>query len=116
MKYWADCGRDGRCDAQEIGEYDYDALHEVRCCSDEAIVRWQDKGCGIWAESKFDGNECYTEKNFFEAKCICDKHGGRLCTKQELKDDCTKGTGCGFDAEIVWTSVSFECCIKSINL
>ena len=30
--------------------------------------------------------------------------GARLCTKEELEGNCTRGTGCGHDGELIWSS------------
>ena len=43
-------------------------------------------------------------QNFAAAAAICSDAGARLCTVAELKDDCTKGSGCGFDVQLVWAS------------
>ena len=32
--------------------------------------------------------------------------GARLCTRAELQADCTAGTGCGHDGDLVWSSDS----------
>lgn len=34
---------------------------------------------------------------------ICHNVGARLCTSEELRKDCTRGTGCGHDGDLVWT-------------
>lgn len=50
------------------------------------------------------------------SKWICENQfGGRLCTTQELQQDCTKGTGCGFDHVRVWSSDYDAVCGASEN-
>ena len=39
-----------------------------------------------------------------ETDAFCKDLGGRLCTQMELENDCTAGTGCGYDAFLVWSS------------
>lgn len=29
-----------------------------------------------------------------------------MCTKEEVEDNCTRGTGCGYDWRMIWTSTS----------
>ena len=81
-----------------------DSLHEVRCCSDSSIAGWSEKCSGVWANSKFDGSTCFRENTFEEASDICSRYGGRLCNVAELKRSCTKGTGCGHDKNMIWSS------------
>ena len=82
------------------------ANHRVRCCSDEEIVGWAKKsGCEVWAESNIWGG-CKRMK-WEEAKEFCEEQSGRLCTKTELQDSCTEGTGCGYDYRMVWSSTEF---------
>jgi len=47
---------------------------------------------------------CHSDKTFAEAEAICIKAGARLCTKDELEADCTAGTGCGHDRDLIWSS------------
>jgi hypothetical protein len=80
------------------------ATHAVRCCSDTLIVGWlQNNGCAVWADTDFNG-KCHSGKTLKQARGICSGFGARLCTPKELKDDCTAGTGCGFDDKTVWTN------------
>merc|ERR1712176_1078704 len=81
------------------------ALHEVRCCSDVNLPGWtKSTKCDIWTESQFDGT-CQENKSYCEAHNICSDAGGRLCTKIELEAKCTKGTGCGFDNDLIWSQM-----------
>ena len=45
---------------------------------------------------------CSADKTYAEAETICQAQGARLCTKRELEDDCTLGSGCGFDKQLLW--------------
>ena len=58
----------------------------------------------MWAESAVGSWECSADKTYAEAEAICQAQGAgaRLCTKKELEDDCTLGSGCGFDKQLVW--------------
>jgi hypothetical protein len=88
--------------------------HETRCCADHDVGdSWDQKTCGdqtIWVESEFDesvfGSEggCEHSLDYFQASAYCAAHGGRLCTQQEVEDQCTAGTGCNHDDDLVWTS------------
>merc|ERR1711862_770128 len=79
------------------------ALHEVRCCSDMSLLGWtKSTKCDIWTKSQFDGI-CQEHKSYCEAHNICTDAGGRLCTKVELVAKCTKGTGCSFDNDLIWS-------------
>merc|ERR1712130_877647 len=49
----------------------------------------------------------YYTKTFEEAVQLCTNHGYRLCTREELENDVTKGGGCNFDGRHNW--VSDEC-------
>merc|ERR1712226_1013062 len=105
LNYWALCGRQGagRCSNEPDDVFAYDVPHEVRCCSDVAKDGWTKRsGCNVWAESNF--GVCHTNKNFLEAECICEKYDARLCTKAEIEGNCSRGTGCGRDNQLVWTS------------
>merc|ERR1739836_17057 len=104
LRHWAACGRVRRCGSQPTGGFNFDVPHEVRCCSDTSKPGWKkNSGCDVWAQSKMN-NVCYEAKNFLEAECICGKHDARLCTREEIEGNCAKGTGCGFDRQVVWTS------------
>ena len=81
-----------------------DEPHKVRCCSDVKLsASWGSRrdGCSVWGESNA-GWKCAPDKTFAEAEAICQAAGARLCTVAELEDGCTAGTGCGFDAHLVW--------------
>ena len=56
----------------------------------------------MWAESAAGSWECSADKTYAEAETICQAQGARLCTKKELEDNCTQGSGCQFDKTLVW--------------
>jgi hypothetical protein len=41
--------------------------------------------------------------NYPNAAAFCASVGGRLCTATEVDSGCARGTGCGNDADMVWT-------------
>jgi len=103
VKHWAACGRKNRCNNEPNGDFSYEVPHEVRCCSDDEIAGWKKYNNCPYTQSVLIG-ECYAEQNFFMAECICGKYNGRLCTREEIEDsNCARGTGCGFDNDLVWT-------------
>lgn len=44
------------------------------------------------------------DKTFDEANAFCASVGGRLCTATEVELGCVRGTGCGHDRDLIWTS------------
>ena len=38
------------------------------------------------------------------AMATCSAEGARLCSVEEIQGACTAGTGCGHDADMIWTS------------
>jgi len=100
--HWVLCGKSGCPESSAIVE-DF-SLHEVRCCSDEAIFGWRKHdGCSVWTEAVLD-RVCYVEKTFEMASAICSNYGGRLCTKNELEADCAADTGCEMNRDLIWSS------------
>ncbi len=96
--------------AGEAQEADTSERHEVRCCADDitGIINagtssggWKqnsecrDAGFTTWGESD-PANECNESKTYAEALGICSGIGARLCTKEELLNDCTKGNFLSF--------------------
>ena len=77
----------------------------VRCCSDTQISGWgKNPSCSVWAESDI-GGEC-KNLNWKDANTFCVSQGGRLCTKNELEDNCSSDTGCSYDFRLVWSSTA----------
>merc|ERR1711939_685960 len=103
----ASCGNpaNGACLADSCEPAD--ALHEVRCCSDDEVDGYQQRnGCAVWAESVFstvEGDGCVHDADLATAFATCAAEGTRLCTLEEIQGSCTAGTGCGHDADHVWT-------------
>lgn len=47
---------------------------------------------------------CSGQKAFLEARSWCEGIGARLPTLTEVENDETRGMGCGYDTEYIWTS------------
>jgi len=100
-EFYAVCGGSGCQEGKVLAEH-IDNNHKVRCCSDVAVPGWKKwDHCGVWARSNFNG--CH-EMTFSEANVLCTENGARLCTLEELGKDCTKGSGCGFYRNLIWSS------------
>mmetsp|Transcript_34187 Transcript_34187/g.102263 ORF Transcript_34187/g.102263 Transcript_34187/m.102263 type:complete len:586 (-) Transcript_34187:157-1914(-) len=101
------CGSQaGDCKGTKTKVEEEDTNHEVRCCSDTSMSGWvKNPGCSIWVKS--DLPNCY-ETTYAEAESICANQNARLCTKSELLADCTRGSGCGHDNDMIWASDLFE--------
>jgi len=99
------CGRSNfeRCvEAERLAPND--ELHEVRCCSDTVLEGWvKNNGCNVWATSVING-QCHHLKTYIEATVICQTGLGRLCSKQEIANDCTIRTGCAHDRDVIWSN------------
>ena len=82
----------------------------MRCCSDKAIAGWAKRTCNkkaMWTES--DGKNfggCQHAMGYVAARDFCAGLGARLCTRAEFKSGCTRGTGCGHDADLIWASTT----------
>ena len=81
----------------------------MRCCSDDNLSGFSQNshyGCpaSVYGASYAWTEGCAHNKNFAQAAAICEGVNARLCTVAELEADCTRGTGCGFDAQLVWAS------------
>ena len=104
-QHWVACGSsENSCTFQNY-LVDNEELHEVRCCSDTLIDGGfqQYNGCSIWGVSQLFGT-CYHSRTWEQAYYVCHSRGARLCTKDELLGDCTAGSGCGHDADLIWSS------------
>ena len=88
------------------------ATYGVRCCKETEFKRSEKKPwCSVWAASRVgkkltpnNDNRCKTSATFQEAESYCAYSRARLCTKQELLDQCAKGTGCDLNKVLVWSS------------
>mmetsp|Transcript_40853 Transcript_40853/g.69825 ORF Transcript_40853/g.69825 Transcript_40853/m.69825 type:complete len:282 (-) Transcript_40853:42-887(-) len=90
---------------------DVSETHPIRCCSDVEKPGWMKRDrCDIWSQTEIDG-VCHSAVTFFEAVVICAKAGGRVCTKDELLNDCTRGSGCGTNAGMVWSADTWAPCV-----
>ena len=58
---------------------------------------------GITGFSQPSGVDCSGAVNYAQALALVEAVGARLPTLEELQDDATKGTGCGYDANLIWT-------------
>jgi len=99
---------------------DNSEVHEVSCCSDgspgddivSAHPGWanvrQNTCPDVWGMRRPTGNNdsCNHAATYQEAVDWCADYGGRLCTAAEIDSDCTRGTGCSHDADLLWTSDS----------
>jgi len=107
--HYLGCGSSTRACAGSTALASNDEFHEVRCCSDIALpgyTRNNPNKCDVWGESNIP--VCFHKENYNTAKSICEANGGRLCTLQELQNDCTKGTGCMHDLDMIWSSSTVE--------
>jgi len=97
------CGSSrGNCRATPVNEASPNTLHEVRCCREGQSGSWNRKyntcPSDIWGESILpSGVGCVHSATYDEAETYCSNAGGRLCTKDELLADCTRGSGCSHD-------------------
>jgi len=100
---------DGNCNSPdyptcETTAVDVEETHAVRCCSDVNLGGWMKKsGCDVWAESDVPGCNTDTYANAYQ---ICESFNARLCTITELENDCTAGTGCDFNDDMLWSSTT----------
>ena len=128
--HFVECGRVGRCPAGEVGHLaSDDAVHEIRCCSDADPTQPPYNFSGRWdvsapRQATTAGFVCpYTESpqwglategvsncprgTYDQAAAVCaEVPGARLCTAYEALNDCLRGTGCGFDNDLVWTATA----------
>ena len=58
----------------------------------------------IWPTSLEDMDSgCNEDKTFVEAESICAAADGRLCTLNEMRYGVTRGAGCGFNNDLIWS-------------
>jgi len=110
--YYVACGGSHKC-GKETAVALASEPHEVRCCRDEALAGWsKNSGCpfNVWGESVLKAmpdapsDGCYHAESYESAVVICEANNGRLCTKEELLGDCSRGTGCYHDKDLIWSS------------
>jgi len=98
-------GCSGRSAEADVAEY-----HELRCCADfelQYFSKHEECPLNVWGASQFDGT-CYHDVTWNEGRNICQQYGGRLCTKGELLQDCSRGSGCSHDHDMIWSSTRVE--------
>ena len=106
---FVECGRVGAC-SEPSGWKAASEMYAVRCCSETKLGdSWKRrKGCDVFAESNgpemedAQGVQCEPALTYAEAVADCAGAGARLCTGAELRANCAKGTGCGFDKRLAW--------------
>jgi len=84
------------------------ALNErwgVRCCAESNPGNWKQTGYNCTLFTKSSMNNCPVA-DFETAKLLCQKAGGRLCSRDEIEYPqlCSRHGGCGFDQVMVWSS------------
>jgi hypothetical protein len=98
------CGGSHVCKKDPVSA-DNDEKHEVRCCSDTRKGTWvKNSQCSVWGES--DLPRCIHAATYQEAEAHCANNGARLCTQYELQNDCTRGSGCSHDYDMIWSSTN----------
>jgi len=98
------CGNPGgrRCGGDISKFASHSESHPFRCCSETKIGSgWLKRpNCDIYAESLLPCEAA----NHDASSSICANVGARLCTKEEYEGKCTRGTGCNYDKELLWSS------------
>ena len=112
--YMLACGSsahwNGDCGGQTLAA-DTAERHEVRCCSDTNLgggwYQYSGRGAicqNVWGESEDINGVCQHALHYGEALAMCAELGGRLCTAEELLAECTRGSGCSHDRDMIWSS------------
>mmetsp|Transcript_7090 Transcript_7090/g.16565 ORF Transcript_7090/g.16565 Transcript_7090/m.16565 type:complete len:1051 (+) Transcript_7090:2086-5238(+) len=97
-------------ESDSLGVAKANEQHEVRCCSPYPLSGWKRGAtCNNHHESDLtalDGtpNQCFHASTFTEAQAICHENWGYVCSMSEVLDGCAKGSGCGHNGDLVWTS------------
>jgi len=85
----------------------YSECLPVNAVSSIGSNQWGNKlgvTCCISDGSQGSRPDCQQSKNWNEANAHCEAKGLRLCTEDEIRAGSGRGTGCNFDAYLVWTS------------
>jgi len=81
-----------------------DLLYQTGTGCDDAVVDAGTRGspliCGY--------SICLDEVSWADAKAACEDAGHRLCTRFEVETDETRGTGCSYDSQLIWTSTACD--------
>ena len=81
-------------------------IHPVTCCSDVEIAGWV-KGqygsswCNVWVTANLP--DC-KQLNWLDASNVCKSQSGRLCTREEIEEECAAGAGCSYNNRLLWSS------------
>lgn len=109
--YLLACGGSNKGCAGQTLEAQKDESHEVRCCADTYLGSgWVQQatcvaaGFNVWGESEISGVGCVNGATHDQATQMCDSMQARLCTADELLADCTRGSGCNHDSDMIWSS------------
>jgi len=106
QSHYAACGRPGRCNGPTKVSTDT-TVQKVRCVSDSRRSGWTSNQnlCGniSWESDIWGGCRSL---NFQAATDFCASKNARLPTREEAESGCVAGSGCGFDAQFIWTSTS----------
>jgi len=79
-----------------------DQLWSVVCCADARIVGWKKSGCSVYTHPK---DPICGKLSWHDAVDACRDIGGRLCTVEELTNNCVKNHKCGYNSQMVWSSM-----------
>ena len=60
-------------------------------------------------KSPLQSSGCHNAIGFQSALAVCTSAGARLCTSEEMANDETRGTGCGYDGKAIWTGTRGTC-------
>jgi len=113
VQYHIVCGATGRCGTGGLMTDDPTRTSidgkqiAVRCCDGDSANSFGSnrKFWGGSCGNVYGGSPgCSSGTTLAEAESVCASNGGRLCTKEELTNDCTRSTGCSFDQAYVWSS------------
>ena len=117
-QYYVACGRSYignyvACSTKSRAEYESEN-YNVRCCKDGSGDGWYQGSTtktrgdlcssNVYARSLDSRGICFPKATHDGAVALCASVGGRLCTREELLDDCTAFTGCAFDFRYIWSS------------
>ena len=81
----------------------------VRCCSDTYITGYKRVSCNgktLYTASNSAGFDGCRHLTWPQANSLCKSMCARLCTRKEISSQCTAGTGCGHDKDLIWASTS----------
>ena len=91
-----------------------DEIHAIRCCSDDDTL-----STTVWSKRKdscpyrlmmnaLPGVDYCPRGTFDEAALLCSRYSGRLCSSEELKNNCAALSGCNVDNEVVWAAYTYD--------